>query len=195
MIIGLTGGIGSGKSMVSLTLKELGCYIVDGDKMSRDVQQKGSKLVYELAEAFGDSIITEDGELIRKALGAIAFSSEENTAKLNRIMSKAMNKRFHELLDEGIASGRIVILDIPMLFESGWDKYADENWVVVCPEDIRIRRVIERDGIDRQQVLDRISKQMSDEARVARADIVINNTGSMEDLERIVTDLINERSR
>ena len=195
MIIGLTGGIGSGKSMVSLTLKELGCYIVDGDKMSRDVQQKGAKLVYELAEAFGDSIITEDGELIRKALGAIAFSSEENTAKLNRIMSKAMNKRFHELLDEGIASGRIVILDIPMLFESGWDKYADENWVVVCPEDIRIRRVIERDGIDRQQVLDRISKQMSDEARVARADIVINNTGSMEDLERIVTDLINERSR
>lgn len=186
MIIGLTGGIGSGKSTVSNELKNAGCIVIDADAIYKDLTKPGMPLVKRLADEFGD-VIT-DGELDRKKLSQKALGSK----KLNEITHKAISEEIERQIAEHF--NQDVFLDLPLLFETGYDKRCDEIWTVTAPESVRLKRVAERDGISFEEIKRRISLQMSDEEKIAKSDVVIVNDGSLEDLIDKVKGLLNGRN-
>ncbi len=185
MIIGLTGGIGSGKSTVAEVLSEYGYRIVDADKISREVTQKGSPALLELAEVFGSDIILDDGSLDRRLLRERAFSEEGGTEALQRIVTD----RIIDITKERLKGN--CVLDAPTLLENGLQDLVDIVVVVTARKETRIKRVMTRDGVSRKQVLAVMDKQMTDREKVKVADIVIKNNGTKEELKRTVTDLIN----
>jgi dephospho-CoA kinase len=185
MIIGLTGGIGSGKSTVAEVLSEYGYRIVDADKISREVTQKGSPALLELAEVFGSDIILDDGSLDRRLLRERAFSEEGGTEALQRIVTD----RIIDITKERLKGN--CVLDAPTLLENGLQDLVDIVVVVTARKETRIKRVMTRDGVSRKQVLAVMDKQMTDREKVKFADIVIKNNGTKEELKRTVTDLIN----
>ena len=190
IIIGLTGGIGSGKSTVSRYLMDLGWPVVDSDLIAHQVTEKGSPTVDELAEALGGEILREDGSLDRAKTAEICFNDPAKKEILNRIVWGAMDEISDRQTEEGLAEKGLVFWDIPLLFESGSDKGCDAVWVVHADEEIRIARVMARDGADRDQVLARIRNQMSEEERCERADVVLDNSGSREELLRQVDEAL-----
>lgn len=190
MRIGLTGGIGTGKSTVSSYLIEkYGFEIVDADKVSREIVQKGSPLLDKLAETFGAQFIDEDGNLKRKELGAYVFAEKSRKEQLDSIMMGEIIR---------ICSTRVmscpgnVILDAPLLFEVGLDKYVEKTWLVDADIDVRIARVCARDGISEQEVRDRIANQMGQDEKRARADVVLDNSGTKEELHQQIDEMIKE---
>jgi dephospho-CoA kinase len=185
MIIGLTGGIGSGKSTVAEVLSEYGYRIVDADKISREVTQKGSPALLELAEVFGSDIILDDGSLDRRLLRERAFSEEGGTEALQRIVTD----RIIDITKERLKGN--CVLDASTLLENGLQDLVDIVVVVTARKETRIKRVMTRDGVSRKQVLAVMDKQMTDREKVKFADIVIKNNGTKEELKRTVTDLIN----
>lgn len=191
-IIGLTGGIGSGKSTVSAILKEQGYRVVDADELSREVSRKGSPLLRLLVREFGIEIIREDGELDRKKLADIAFESQHGTRRLNELVQTAILVRAIEIFNELRISGEteVCFFDVPMLFEAGWNKFTDSVWLVTAPEDIRLKRVVHRDHSRRREVLARMRLQMSEEEKIARADRILDNSGSEESLRAQVLEAI-----
>ena len=185
MIIGLTGGTGSGKTHVARILSEYGYKIVDADEISKEVTKKGSPALIELKDAFGDDILFEDGSLNRKLLKERAFSSDENTKKLNEIVTK----RIIELSKERLKGN--CVYDAPTLLENNLQDLVDIVIVVTARKELRIKRVMERDHVTRKQVLAIMSHQLSDREKVKYADIVIKNNGTKEELREEVTRLIN----
>ncbi len=186
MIIGLTGGIGSGKSTVSKILKEENYVVIDADLIYKDLTKPGMPLLRELANEFGD-VIT-DGELDRAKLSKIALGNP----RLNEITHKAISEEIEKQIANN--AGKDIILDIPLLFESGYDKRCDEIWVVTASEDIRLKRILQRDGMPYDEVKKRIELQLSEEEKIKKADVVILNEGSIEDLVKKVKVLLNGRS-
>lgn len=187
-IIGLTGGIGSGKSTVSAILKEQGYLVVDADELSREVCQKGSPLLRLLVREFGIEIIRDDGTLDRKKLADLAFETQNGTRRLNELVQTAILVRAMERFSDMRMSRDVDIcfFDVPMLYEAGWDKYTDSVWLVTAPEDIRLNRVVHRDHSRRKEVLARMKLQMSEEEKCEKADLILDNSGSEEDLRRQV---------
>lgn len=191
-IIGLTGGIGTGKSTVSAYLKEKGCVILDADKMSRQLTAPGGAALPEIRKTFGDEVFFEDGTLDRKKLGNIVFNDKEKLKALEKLTTeKVVEQTVDGLvrLRKADYSG-IVIIDAPLLFECNMQELAQESWLVTTDLEVRIERIMKRDGLDRQSILDRINNQMSDDEKRAIADYVINNSGSLEDLYRQIEHLI-----
>lgn len=191
-VIGLTGGIGTGKSTVSTYLKEKGCLILDADRMSRELTAPGGAALLDIREAFGDSVFFEDGTMNRKAVGEIVFNNSEKLAILENIITRKVAERTIEevqSLREKDFSG-IVVLDAPLLFECGMQQCADESWVVIADMDIRIHRIMQRDGLDRESIISRINNQMSDQEKIRIADYVINNSGSLETLYEQIDQLL-----
>ena len=191
-IIGLTGGIGSGKSTVSEILKEQGYLIVDADELSREVSKKGSPLLRLLVREFGIQIIRDDGTLDRKKLADLAFASQHGTRRLNELVQTAILVRAMELFNDMRMSREVDVcfFDVPMLYEAGWDKYTDSVWLVTAPEDIRLSRVVRRDHSRRQEVLARMKLQMTEEEKLKRADVILDNSGSEENLQEQVMEAI-----
>ena len=189
MIIGLTGGIGSGKSTVSKILKSYGFVIIDSDKLSRETVKKGSSALGRLTKAFGADILTKDGRLNRRALAAKAFSDDKAYKKLVAITQKAIldlaKEKFQKNKDKDI------VFEVPLLFESGWDKYCDKTISVAANKAVRLERVCKRDNLDKKSIEDRMARQLTDKERNAKADIVINNNGSEEDLEKQIVKKLN----
>ena len=185
MVYGLTGGTGSGKTSVSEYLKELGYTVVDADEIARELTKKGSPVLDEIKSAFGSDIISEDGTLLRKKLGNIVFNDEEKLEILNSIMSCYLDERFVQVLDKARAENIYgkVFFDAPTLLESGREWLVDSIWVVVSPVEDRIKRIMQRDGISREQVLARMKNQLPDEEKIKKADVVIYNNGTIEDLK------------
>ena len=185
MVYGLTGGTGSGKTSVSEYLKELGYTVVDADEIARELTKKGSPVLDEIKSAFGSDIISEDGTLLRKKLGNIVFNDEEKLEILNSIMSCYLDERFVQVLDKARAENIYgkVFFDAPTLLESGREWLVDSIWVVVSPVEDRIKRIMQRDGISREQVLARMKNQIPDEEKIKKADVVIYNNGTIEDLK------------
>ncbi len=184
MFYGLTGGTGSGKSTVAEYLREFGCEVVDADLIAREVTAKGSPVLDDLAKEFGTDILDENGELIRKKLGSIVFGDAEKLAKLNEIMRTALDNRFRQALDTA-ASKRLyskVFFDAPALFETNREHFVDKVWVVAADRETRIARIMKRDGISREEVLKRMSNQLPDDEKMSRADLVIYNDGTLEEL-------------
>ncbi|MDX9887842.1 MAG: dephospho-CoA kinase [Anaerovoracaceae bacterium] len=182
-IIGITGGIGSGKSTVSEYLKDQGYRIIDADRISHELSVPGSILVKALGQEFGQDLINEKGVLNRKKLGERAFSTPEGKAKLDEITHKEIIKRIKEEIqkakDEGLD---LVFLDVVLLFEVALDKECDETWVVDAKEDTRIRRVIGRDGYIPEEIRKRMRSQMDSDEKKNKATHVLNNDGTLEAL-------------
>lgn len=195
MRIGLTGGIAAGKSMVSDILASLGAWILDADAISREVVEPGTEGLKAVAAEFGENVLMPDGTLDRRALGAEVFGNAQKLERLNGIlhpMIKAeMLRRASEIEEKHPKD--IVIFDVPLLIESGWQDVADEVWLVSAPIDERIRRIAMRDGLDEKQAMERISAQMTDEQKAECADVIIDNGGSIQELEETVTKLYAER--
>ena len=176
LTIGLTGKTGAGKSTVADLLKEKGCYIIDGDVIARQITEKGSEVLPILQKEFGEDILDENGELIRKKLAQRAFSSKENTAVLNSITHPVIKERsLIEIKNAESLGYKTAIIDAAALLDSDCKDLCDKIIVVTAPEDIRLERILSRDGITKQQALTRIKAQKDDEYYFSHADIIIRN--------------------
>ena len=183
-VIGLTGGTGSGKSTVAAYLEKKGCIIIDADKISRDLTKPGGEALEPIRRRFGADVFFEDGSLDRKKLGGIVFSDDAKLRSLEEITTDIVIKKILEKVEHLKKNGfnGTVILDAPLLFECGMKDCTDENWLVTCDLENRIQRLIDRDGISRQSILDRMANQLSDEQKRMMADRVIENSGRLTDL-------------
>lgn len=192
IVIGLTGGTGSGKSTVAAYLKEKGCHIIDADKISRELTAKGGEALGAIMSAFGQDVFFEDGSLDRKKLGTIVFN---DTQKL-KILEEIITRKVIELTLQRIAKLKvqgnesIVVLDAPLLFECGMNDCTDENWLVICEQEQRVNRLMKRDGMERQSIFDRMANQLRDDEKIILADYIIDNSGTLEELYRQIDSLI-----
>lgn len=183
IVIGLTGGSGSGKGCVCKSFLRYGINAIDTDKTSREVCEKGKPCLNELVASFGDSILFEDGTLNRASLASIAFSDSDKLAVLNKITHYHILNEVRVWLDTQKRQGcRAAIVDAPLLFESGFDKECDVIVAVTAPREERIKRLLLRDGITRDAIELRLSKQHPDEFYTERSDFTITNNGSLEDV-------------
>jgi len=189
-VIGLTGGIGSGKSTVAQFLAELGAVVLDADKVGHVAFKPGTEAWLEVVAAFGRQILTPDGEIDRRKLGEVVFGNPEALLRLNQIMHPQIGKMVKAQLEEYRRQGvKIVVFEIPLLLETGGASLVGEVWVTVASESTVLRRLEERSELSRQQSLARMRSQMSNEERVKHADAVINNDGSLDELKAKVKEL------
>jgi len=179
--IGLTGGIGAGKSTVSATFAERGGVIVDGDVISREVVEPGTEGLAALVEAFGDGILLPDGALDRPALAAKAFSNDESRATLNGIVHPLVGKRRSEII-AAVPEDSVVVEDIPLLVESGMAPFFPLVVVVYADVELRVKRLVEHRGMAEADARARIAAQADDAQRRAVADVWLDNSGSPEAL-------------
>ncbi|GBD10947.1 Dephospho-CoA kinase [bacterium HR23] len=194
VVIGVTGGIGTGKSTVTSILRELGAVVIDADKIGHEAYRPGTQAWQEVVEAFGKDILLPSGEVDRKRLGALVFNDPQALARLNAIMHPKMYTMAQERIQQAKAQGhRVIVLEAAVLLEAGWDPLVDEIWVVTAPEEVAVQRVQARSGLSREAVLARLRAQMPQEERVKRAHVVVENAGSLEDLRRTVEDLWRKR--
>jgi dephospho-CoA kinase len=185
--IGLTGGIGAGKSTVAATFSECGGIIVDGDVISREVVEPGTEGLAQLVEAFGDDILQPDGALNRPALAAKAFVDDEQRTKLNQIVHPLVGKRRQEIIDS-VSEDAVVVEDIPLLVETGMAPMFPLVVVVTADEQTRVERLIKR-GMDEADARARIKAQAPEEQRRAIADVLLDNSGSQGELVEKARDL------
>lgn len=181
ILVGLTGGIGSGKSTVSAELARRGAVIVDADAVARQMQQPGSPLLDELAERFGADVIAADGSLDRPALAAIAFADPDALAALNTIVHPAVGAEMNRQVLAQRATDRVVVMDIPLLTENPREGL-QATIVIDVTEELQVRRLVELRGFDEADARARIARQASREQRLARATHVIDNNGSIDEL-------------
>lgn len=180
--IGLTGGIGSGKSTVSSRLAELGAFIVDADLVAREIVEPGQPALAELADAF-DGVLNPDGTLNRAELARQAFATPEATEKLNAITHPRIRARTEELFKQGRESGaQVLVYDMPLLIENGEVDKVDHVLVVDAPDELRIDRLVQHRGVDEDDARRRIAAQIDRESRLNAADTVLDNSGTVEQL-------------
>jgi dephospho-CoA kinase len=180
-LIGLTGGIASGKSLVTSRLRELGATIVDADVLAREVVEPGTDGLAAIAKQFGSRVIGEDGTLNRPALGAIIFADPEQREALNGITHPAIWKRAKQLFSQA-ASDEVVVYDVPLLVEGAKGRQLDFDLIVVvnASADTRLHRLMELRGMSREEAGHRLNSQASDAERLAVADVVIDNEGTID---------------
>ena len=188
ILVGLTGGIGAGKSTVSIMLAERGAAIVDADRIARDLQAPGSPVLDLMAERFGPHIIGEDGVLDRAAVANIVFNDEVALADLNGIVHPAMQSEIQRQIDEQRGSDRVVVLDFPLLGENPRKGLA-ATIVVDIPVDVAVQRLVGQRNMDEIDARARINSQLSREDRLATATHVIDNGGDRDSLTAQVDQL------
>ena len=192
-VIGLTGGISSGKSTVSQFLVELGAVIIDADKVGHEAFKPDSEAWREVVAAFGRQIITANGAIDREKLGEIVFSNSEARSQLNQIMHPRMYNLVKTRLEEYQRQGAgVVVLEAPLLLEAGWTSLVDEVWVTTASEATVLKRLRERTGLSEKESLARIRSQLPAEKRVKHADVVINTDCSLEELKAKVKEFWQE---
>jgi dephospho-CoA kinase len=191
ILVGLTGGIGAGKSSVSARLSELGAIIVDADAIVRELQQPGQPLVAALAERFGSDILHADGSLDRASLAALAFGNADALADLNQMVHPAVGREMSRRIDEQFATDHVVVLDIPLLAENPRQGLA-ATIVVDCPVKVAVERLVTMRGFTREDAEARVAHQASREKRLALATHVVHNDGSLDYLRRQVDRLWQE---
>jgi len=185
IVIGLTGGIGSGKSTVSDSLVERGAVLIDADAVVKDLQQPGQEVYAGMVERFGDGIVGDDGQLIRPAIAEIVFSDKQALKDLNAIVHPPTNREIRRRIREQADSGNLVVLDIPLLVEGiiagGPPRYVVSGILVVdTPAPVAIDRLVEHRGFSVEDAENRIKAQVSREQRLAVADFVVDNSGSLD---------------
>ena len=188
LLVGLTGGIGSGKSTVSSLLAERGAVIIDADAIVRTLQQPGMPVFDAMVERFGPGIVAADGTLDRAAVAAIVFTDEQARKDLEGIVHPAVGAEMVRLLGEQAGSDRVVIYDVPLLVESGKKGYGAVVVVDVDPE-VAVQRLVSSRGMDEADARNRIANQVPREERVAIADRVLDNSGTVDELAAQVDEL------
>ena len=191
-VIGLTGGTGSGKSVVSKSLAEAGAVIVDADKIAHEIILKGEPAYQEIIEYYGTGILDEEGNIIRKKLGEIVFNDKEKLVFLNQCTHKyitaEVKKQIAEAKEEGTATA--IIVDAPLLLEAKLETVCDLVWVVYAEPEVRAQRVMARDGITYELAKARIANQKSWEEYKAAADAVIDNSKDLSYLEGQLNEIL-----
>ncbi|MCG7274477.1 dephospho-CoA kinase [Corynebacterium afermentans] len=189
--VGLTGGIGSGKSTVARMLGGAGFAVVDADQVARDIMEPGSPVLEEVAAAFGADLIGDDGALDRGALARRAFATTEDTQRLNAITHPAIRAESERRFAAAEEAGeQAVIYDMPLLVDLGLNQDMDLTVVVDVDKEERIRRLVDRRGLDEADARARMAQQIDDATRLAAADVVIDNNGPLDALEPQVAALI-----
>ncbi|MCM3629066.1 dephospho-CoA kinase [Paenibacillus glycanilyticus] len=190
MKIGLTGGIATGKSTVAAMLVERGAMLVDADQVAREVVMPGEPALEAVASLFGQAVIHTDGTLDRKALGGIVFNNTELLERLEGILHPAIRSRMQKRIREYEEQNphQLVVADIPLLYETGQVELYDGIMVVYVPQQLQLKRLMERNGLAEEEAVRRIGLQMDIEQKRNRADWVIDNSGSLEETRRQVDD-------
>lgn len=190
VIAGLTGGIATGKSTVSKILDGLGAHIVDADKIAREAVSPGMPAWEDIKRVFGKDVLSATGEVDREALGRIVFSDPLKRGRLEEIVHPEVRR----IMDERIRSihtgfsDAVVVLDVPLLIETRMDKGLDEVIVVYCPEDVQIKRLMDRDRISREDALARVRAQMPIEEKKLHATMLVDNSRSLDETKKQVED-------
>ena len=194
LVIGLTGGIGTGKSEVTRLLLNLGAFVINADQVGHEAYTPHSPAWQEVVKAFGEGILQESGEIDRRKLGGMVFADPELLAILNGIMHPRMASIVREKLagleDKDV---EVAVVEAAVLFEAGWDSLVDEVWTTESPEDSVVARLEQRNGFAPEEIRKRIASQMSSEERSRRASVVISNSGQLADLERHVNEVWESR--
>jgi dephospho-CoA kinase len=188
ILVGLTGGIGAGKSTVSAMLAERGAVIVDADRIARDLQSPGSPVLEAMAERFGSHILLDDGALDRAAVAKIVFNDEAALKDLNGIVHPAMQSEIQRQIDEQRSTDRVVVLDFPLLGENPRKGLA-ATVVVDIPVDVAVQRLVDQRAMNEDDARARINSQLSRDERLASATHVIDNSGDRDSLNRQVDEL------
>ncbi|MDT8420486.1 MAG: dephospho-CoA kinase [Desulfuromonadales bacterium] len=182
LILGITGGIASGKSLVAAEFARLGAALVSADQLAREVVAPGSSVLNRLVERFGGGILGEDGSLDRATLARIVFAEERARADLSQIVHPAIGRLALERLRERAqSSAPLVVYEAPLLFEAGAEGRVDRVLVVKVDPQVQLQRLIKRDGLTPADASRRVAAQLSQQAKLARADYVIDNSGSIAD--------------
>lgn len=188
VVIGLTGGIASGKSVVSQMLADRGALVIDADKVGHEAYRRGSGCYDAVVEAFGSDVVGADGEIDRKALGAKVFAEPALRKRLEGIvwpwMRETMDKRLAKIRAEGTP---VVVLEAAVLIEADWTPITDQVWVVTVAPEIARQRVMERNGLTAEQADARINAQLTNEERARHAQVIIDNSGTLDELKQHVT--------
>ena len=180
-VIALTGGIGTGKSTVSDLFKEKGVTVIDLDQLVRDLQKPGKDVYNRIVEAFGEEILDANGEIDRRKLGSIVFLDPEKRETLNKIVHPKVLSELKDRLFKLEKKGeKLIVVEIPLLYELGLQKLFDAVILVYAPEDLQIKRVMARDSLSKQEAINRINSQIPIEEKRKKAEYVIDNSGSLE---------------
>lgn len=194
IVIGLTGGIGTGKSEVARIFQELGAVLINADQIGHQAYTPHSEIWQEVVEAFGEKILQPSGEIDRKKLGSIVFADPDQLTRLNQIMHPRMARmvaqQVQELREQGAA---VVVVEAALLFEAGWDSLVGEVWSTESPEDLVIKRLQSRSGLSQEETKKRIDSQMSAEERTSRSQVIVDNSGDLGELERVVRSIWDRR--
>ena len=190
LTIGLTGGIGTGKSVVANLLVQQGASIIDADRLGHGAYTPHSEAWEAVVAAFGTDILTSEGEIDRRKLGGIVFADETQLERLNGIMHPLMAKMVEHRKAAFDAGGvAVTVVEAAVLFEAGWDSLVDEVWTTHASESTVVQRLFERNGLDEAEARKRINSQMSATERNRRSDVVVDNSGDLTALEQTVKNL------
>jgi len=190
LVIGLTGGIGSGKSTVSEMLRAKGAAVVSADLVGHEVYQPGTAVWDEVVAAFGRDVLTADQEIDRRKLGSIVFADPEARRRLNAITHPPMRRLMAERLDDLRRQGvRVAVLEAALLIEAGWVDLADEVWLTLVGPAEAAQRLMARSGLSREEAEARIASQLSNQERLEHADVVIDTDCSLAEVARRVDEL------
>ncbi len=188
--IGLTGGIASGKSTVSNILKELGAVVIDADLVARDVVVQGETAYNKIIENFGEDILMPDGSINRKKLGNVVFSDHKKLTLLNQITHPEIIKKVKDIISfYEKENKKAVVVDAAILIETGLYKYVDCIWLVVVDKETQLIRLMDRDKLSRNNAQNRINAQITNEQRMQYANVVIDNTQTLDKVKEKVSEL------
>ena len=194
LVIGLTGGIGTGKSEVASLLQSFGAEVINADQVGHEAYTPNSESWREVVNTFGEEILQPDGQIDRGRLGAIVFSNPQQLDKLNAIMHPRMARmvgdKIEVLRDKGVPA---VVVEAAVLFEAGWDSLVDEVWTTDSPVELVIERLQARNGMSEEEVRRRINSQMDRVERIERSDLVVDNSGDVAGLGETVKALWDSR--
>ena len=181
LVLGLTGGIACGKSTVSLTLRELGAVIVDGDVLSRELTGADGAALPAIRAAFGAEVFHPDGTLNRRALGSVVFADDTARQTLDDIMQPLLREMILQRIDAARADNAAVcVLDMPLLYEKELDGLCQRVWCVYIPRETQLERLMSRDGFTREEAEARLRSQLPAEEKAARADVIIDTSGPIQ---------------
>lgn len=196
IVIGLTGGILTGKSTVSEILAQRGAVIIDADKIGHEAYRPQTKVWREVVDAFGTDILKENEEIDRKKLGEIVFHDPQALARLNEIMHPEMHSMMKEEIERLRTEGvDMVVLEAAVLIEANWTDLVDEVWVTVAPEETAVKRLQNRGGLSEGQARARIRSQLSSEERAKHADVIIDTNCDLAEVEAKVEELWHKLER
>jgi dephospho-CoA kinase len=190
LVIGLTGGIGTGKTEVTRVLQELGAVVIESDRVAHQSYEPGTEAHKTIVSRFGERVLGDSGLIDRKVLGEIVFSDPVRLKELEVLVLPATHKLIETALgDEKKRGTKVVVIEVAKLYENGWDHFADTVWTVEAPEEQAVKRVAQRSGLSESDIKARIAVQMTSDERVERADTVIENNTTLEDLRNQISKL------